>query len=193
MAEFSEQLKAFADWPQLNRAENIPDSDVRGFQIIEMENGTLISAFFPGKWRPLLVAIDTSVPLIIHACRDWIDRQAPCQQFCKHVTKVFLMVPEQLSNDILNQMAESLEDWKFEYNFQKVEYYRLHVYEKVAESVMRDEKYEQAIQVLSAAAAMVRDVGKSTELYQQAARLCKEHLTSPLQILQVASVPYAST
>jgi len=186
MGEFSEELKKFADWPQINRAENIPDGDVRGFQIIEMENGTLISAFFPGRRRPLLVAIDTSASLIIHACQDWIDRRASVQQFCKHVTKVFLMMPEKLSSDILNQMAESLDDWKFEHNYQKIEYYRLYVYEKVAESMIRDEQYEQAIQVLSAAANMTKDAERSTKLYQQAAELCKEHLISPLQILQVA-------
>jgi len=50
--------------------------------------------------------------LVLHDCADW-SRCAPVKQFCKHVGKVMMLAPEDVSVGILKKMGAEREKWEF--------------------------------------------------------------------------------
>ena len=63
--------------------------------------------------RTYRVAIDEARQTIQHDCADW-SRRSTAKRFCKHLTKVFLMLPEARACQTLSKICDELDSWSFE-------------------------------------------------------------------------------
>jgi uncharacterized protein YecE (DUF72 family) len=97
-------LRVFMDENRIKRAEGIKDDEV----VVEAASEENLR----GRVREYHVSIDVPRRLILHDCADW-NRCAPVKQFCKHVGKVMLVVPENVSVSILKKMGAEREKWEF--------------------------------------------------------------------------------
>ena len=97
-------LGIFMDEGRMNRAKGIKDKEVT----IKEFSDNLITATV----REYNVVFDFQERTILHDCADW-SRCIPAKQFCKHVGKVLLMLPQEKAMDILQQVALEREKWEF--------------------------------------------------------------------------------
>jgi uncharacterized protein YecE (DUF72 family) len=97
-------LRVFMDENRIKRAQGIKDDEV----VIEVASEENLRA----RVREYHVSIDVPRRLILHDCADW-NRCAPVKQFCKHVGKVMLVVPEEVSVSVLKKMGAEREKWEF--------------------------------------------------------------------------------
>jgi uncharacterized protein YecE (DUF72 family) len=97
-------LKVFMDDSRIKRAREIKDSEVS----IEQASEDVVKA----KVREYHVSIDVPQRLILHDCADW-SRSAPAKQLCKHVGKVMLSLPDDISVSILKKIGADRENWEF--------------------------------------------------------------------------------
>lgn len=102
--KLADLLKIFMDDNRIKRAQEIKDTEVS----IENASPDGVKA----KVREYTVSIDVSKRLIVHDCADW-SRVAPVRQFCKHVGKVMMSVPEDVSSSILKKVSADRENWEF--------------------------------------------------------------------------------
>jgi uncharacterized protein YecE (DUF72 family) len=102
--KLDELLRIFMDPSRIKRAGEIEDREVS----IEHASEDNVKA----RVREYHVSIDVPKKLILHDCADW-SRCAPAKQFCKHVGKVLMSVPDDVSVDILKKMSAEREDWEF--------------------------------------------------------------------------------
>jgi uncharacterized protein YecE (DUF72 family) len=102
--QLNELLRIFMDDMRIKRAKSIKDSEVA----IEEASEENLKA----KVREYNVSIDVSNRLVLHDCADW-SRVAPVKQFCKHVGKVMMIAPEDISVSILKKMSSEKEKWAF--------------------------------------------------------------------------------
>jgi len=97
-------LRVFMDENRIKRAKGIKDNEV----VIEQATEENVKA----KVREYHVSIDMSQRLVLHDCPDW-SRCAPVKQFCKHVGKVMMVAPKDVSVSILKKMGAEREKWEF--------------------------------------------------------------------------------
>jgi len=97
-------LRVFMDDNRIKRAKGIKDNEV----VIEQASEENVKA----KVREYHVSIDVPNRLVLHDCADW-SRCAPVKQFCKHVGKVMMFAPEDVSVSILKKMGSEREKWEF--------------------------------------------------------------------------------
>jgi len=97
-------LHVFMDDNRIKRAKSIKDNEVT----IEQASEENVKA----KVREYHVSIDASNRLILHDCPDW-SRCAPVKQFCKHVGKVMMVAPQDVSVSILKKMGAERDEWEF--------------------------------------------------------------------------------
>lgn len=97
-------LRVFMDDNRIKRAKGIKDDEI----IFEHASEENVKA----KVREYHVSIDVSNRLALHDCPDW-SRCAPLKQFCKHVGKVMMIAPEDVSLSILKKMGTEREKWEF--------------------------------------------------------------------------------
>jgi len=97
-------LRVFMDDNRIKRAKGIKDDEV----VIEQASEENLKA----KVREYYVSIDVPNRVVLHDCPDW-SRCAPVKQFCKHVGKVMLSVPEGVSVSIMKKMGAEREKWQF--------------------------------------------------------------------------------
>jgi hypothetical protein len=102
--QLNDLLRIFMDDMRIKRAKSIKDSEVA----IEEASEENLKA----KVREYNVSIDVSNRLVLHDCADW-SRVAPVKQFCKHVGKVMMIAPEDISVSILKKMSSEKEKWAF--------------------------------------------------------------------------------
>lgn len=102
--KFDDLLKVFMDDSRIARARSIKDDEV----VIEKASEEDVEA----RVREYRVSINASSRLILHDCPDW-SRCAPVKQFCKHVGKVMMLAPEDVSVSILKQMGAERDKWQF--------------------------------------------------------------------------------
>jgi len=98
-------LLTFADRGRIDRAETITQ---REFSFVR-RTPQLISAHV----KEYTVTVDVAAKVIRHSCDDW-EKRAPGKEFCKHVVRVFLSLPERMSKEILGQMILEKDLWIFE-------------------------------------------------------------------------------
>jgi len=98
-------LLAFTDRGRIDRAETITQKE---FSFVR-RSPQLISA----QVKEYTVTVDVAAKAIRHSCDDW-EKRAPEQEFCKHVVRVFLSLPERMSKEILGQMITEKDLWSFE-------------------------------------------------------------------------------
>jgi uncharacterized protein YecE (DUF72 family) len=101
---FKDLLRIFMDNSRIRRARGIKDEEVK---LQEMTSNHVKATV-----RRYHVAIDISNRLILHDCADW-SRCAPVKQFCKHVGKVLLSMPQEEAISILRKIGAEREKWEF--------------------------------------------------------------------------------
>ncbi|MGD8505393.1 MAG: DUF72 domain-containing protein [Candidatus Bathyarchaeota archaeon] len=101
---FKDLLRIFMDNRRIKRAKGLKDEEV---ELQEVTN-----AHVKAKVRKYHVAIDVSNRLILHDCADW-SRCAPVKQFCKHLGKVLMNIPENHAISILRRIGAEREKWEF--------------------------------------------------------------------------------
>jgi len=97
-------LKVFMDDNRIKRARDIKDGEVS----IEQASEDNVKA----KVREYHISIDVPQRLILHDCADW-SRCAPARQLCKHVGKVMMSLPDNVSVSILKKIGTDRENWEF--------------------------------------------------------------------------------
>ncbi len=98
-------LATLTDRSRLVNAKKVIDQEVTLEELTE----THIKA----SVRTYRVVIDGMKHTIQHDCADW-SRQSIAKRFCKHVVKVFLMLPETSANRMLMKICQELDSWSFE-------------------------------------------------------------------------------
>jgi len=99
-----ELLQSFMDAGRLKRARGIKDHEVN----IQSLTDKRVQA----SVREYHVLIDGENRVILHDCADW-SRCIPTKQFCKHLGKVFLTLPEAKALKILREVYGARGNWEF--------------------------------------------------------------------------------
>lgn len=103
----SDLLIHFTTASRLSRAEKMADDEVefiaRGENSLEAEV------------RRYNIKIDVEGREIEHNCADW-RKGTSSKRFCKHMDKLFLMLPEDEAKRILNDMIDDKDKWRFEFS-----------------------------------------------------------------------------
>ena len=97
-------LRTFLGSPRLKRAREMDDSLVS----ITQENSNIIE----GRVKEYVFRIDLPNRTISHNCQDWINNMES-KNMCKHLGKLFLMLDEGKSTNILRQVLKEKDSWLF--------------------------------------------------------------------------------
>jgi len=101
---FKDLLRILMDNRRIKRAKGIKDEEVKLQEVT--------SDHVKATVRRYNVAIDVSNRLILHDCADW-SRCGPVKQFCKHVGKVLMSMPEEEALSILRRIGTERGKWEF--------------------------------------------------------------------------------
>lgn len=112
---FSGYLKSLVEKETLNRAVRVTNET---FDIKELDfNKGVIRATVSGsKEDPYIIEIDINKKYLKHDCHDFEARRSKNKQFCKHLTKFFLMLRDShkaSTEQFLKTLSENLEKWNF--------------------------------------------------------------------------------
>lgn len=97
-------MRSLIEQPRMKRAKQIPDKEL---QIIRNEEG-----FIEAKIHNYAVIVNVKESYIRHDCEDW-QKRVEAKRFCKHVSKLFLSIPEEQSKQLLSQIINQIELWTF--------------------------------------------------------------------------------
>ena len=112
---FSILLKSFVERGTINRAANISSTD---FDIKELDitKGVTKSTVSGSKEESYYIEIDINKKLLKHNCHDFETRRSKNKQFCKHLTRFFLLLKEKNKDSaefFLKDLAENIDKWEF--------------------------------------------------------------------------------
>ncbi len=112
---FGPLLKAFSDQGVLNRAVSIPDDAV---EILEdnFEKGIIKAQITGTKENPYKIEININNLNLSHDCHDFISKKSKDKKFCKHLTKLFLLLKEKnedATKHLLEVVARDINEWEF--------------------------------------------------------------------------------
>jgi hypothetical protein len=112
---FSVLINAFVDKGTLNRSVSISDT---AFEILKFDRsrGIIESEVKGSKEESYIIEIDTNTQILRHTCHDFETRRAGTKKFCKHITKLFILLKDknqELAEFFLNKIAENIEMWDF--------------------------------------------------------------------------------
>ena len=112
---FSVLINAFVDKGTLNRSVSVSDT---AFEILKFDPSLgIIEAKVKGtKEESYIIKIDINNKILRHTCHDFESRRADMKKFCKHITKLFLLLKERNEKHaefFLNKIAENIEMWDF--------------------------------------------------------------------------------
>jgi hypothetical protein len=113
--KFSVLINAFVDKGTLNRSVSVSDSS---FELLryDQKKGIINSKVQGSKEDYYIIEIDLNKKILQHNCHDFISRRAENKKFCKHITKLFLILKEQneqAAEYFLNKLAEDIDMWNF--------------------------------------------------------------------------------
>lgn len=98
-------LMKFMGSTRLLRAEQIEDRQIE----ILRESRDSIEA----RIKEYSLEVDLKNRILKHNCEDWF-KGAGMKRICKHIGKLFLILPEKKAQEILKDMWEEKDKWKFE-------------------------------------------------------------------------------
>ncbi len=112
---FGVLLNAFTDKATLNRSVSIADD---AFESLEYnsEKGILKSKVLGSKKESYIIELDLNKKIFYHNCHDYETRRAENKKFCKHITKLFLLLrenDEKSAEILLKNLAEDIDKWDF--------------------------------------------------------------------------------
>ena len=99
-----ELLQGFMDTPRFKRARRIKDKEVNILEVTDKQVKALI--------RDYHVLIDLQNRSILHDCTDW-SRCIPVKQFCKHLGKILMSLPQEKAVQIMRKIYSEREEWEF--------------------------------------------------------------------------------
>ena len=89
---------------KIRRAKRIKDEEVRILEATVKRVGALI--------RDYHLLIDLGKRVVFHDCADW-SRCISVKQFCKHVGKIMMCLPEERAVEILRMICLERDEWEF--------------------------------------------------------------------------------
>jgi hypothetical protein len=112
---FGVLLNAFADKGTLNRSVSVSDA---AFELFEYNQAKgIVKAKVKGSIEEFYeIDIDTNERILRHNCFDFMERRVESKQFCKHITKLFLLLKdrnEKIAEFFLNELAKNIDNWDF--------------------------------------------------------------------------------
>jgi len=114
-SNFSILLNAFTDKGTLNRSVSVSDT---AFELLEYDRnkGIIKSKVKGSKEESYFIEVNINNKIIRHNCHDFETRRADNKKFCKHLTKLFLLLKdknENLADFFLSKIAENIDKWDF--------------------------------------------------------------------------------
>jgi uncharacterized protein YecE (DUF72 family) len=100
----ADHLLHFTNVPRITRAEQIGDDELD----ITFNSGDRVEAGI----RRYSIEIDRNSKTVTHDCDDW-RKGADRKRICKHVAKLLLSLPEGQAQELLTEMWESRDGWRF--------------------------------------------------------------------------------
>ncbi len=115
LSNFSVLINAFVDKGTLNRSVSVSDA---AFELLKCDRskGIIKSKVKGSKEEAYLIEIDTNNKILRHNCNDFKTRRADNKKFCKHLTKLFLLLKdknENIAEFFLSKLAENIDKWDF--------------------------------------------------------------------------------
>ncbi|MFW9878490.1 MAG: hypothetical protein ACFFG0_35865, partial [Candidatus Thorarchaeota archaeon] len=115
ITSFNVLLKSFVEKGTIYRAANISSND---FKIKELDTtkGIMKSTVSGSKEEPYYIEIDINNKLLKHNCHDFETRRSINKKFCKHLTRLFLLLKEEkedIAEFFLKDLAENIDKWEF--------------------------------------------------------------------------------
>ncbi|MFW9880368.1 MAG: hypothetical protein ACFFG0_45425 [Candidatus Thorarchaeota archaeon] len=112
---FSNLVNAFVDKGTLNRSVSVSDA---AFELLtyDTNQGILNSKVKGSKEESYVIEIDTNKKILFHNCLDFRKNRANDKKFCKHITKLFLMLREKdedIAEFFLRDLAKNIDKWDF--------------------------------------------------------------------------------
>lgn len=101
---FQELLHLFLNDTRIKRAKTIKNKEVNLLEVSDECVRALI--------RDYHVLIDMQRRLVLHDCADW-SRSAPLKQFCKHLGKIMLTLPEEKAIGVMRKIVSERDKWEF--------------------------------------------------------------------------------
>lgn len=167
------------------RARGIPDNH---FHSVTLSGGAgqfvAFGLFTMGQFGGYVVHVDQTKKTIVHDCPDWKERQAPTRRFCKHVAKFFMLLPLEVANALLDDIASD-RTWQFISNPRTVAHVRAQTQEDVFLRLLEEGKIREAVGTLMSAAATNAKAALE-ERTTRALLTAAQHL-SPSEALQFAT------
>ena len=113
--DFSEHLKSLVEKETLNRAARVRNE---AFDIKELNfnKGFIKATVLGSKEEPYIIEMDIKNKYLKHDCHDFETRRSKNKQFCKHLTKFFLLLRDSHkapTEQFLKSLSENLEEWNF--------------------------------------------------------------------------------
>ncbi len=168
------------------RARGIPDSH---FHSVTLTGGVgqfvAFGLFATGQFGGYVVHVDQTKKTIVHDCPDWKERQAPTRRFCKHVAKFFMLLPLEVANALLDDIARD-RTWQFISSQRTVARVRAQTQEDVFLRLLEEGKIREAVGTLMSAAAATSAKAAFEERTTRALLTAAQHL-SPGEALQFAT------
>ena len=101
---FKELLEVLMPPRKIRRAKRIRDEEVTVQEATDRHVRAEI--------RDYRLLIDLKKRMVFHDCADW-SRCIPVKQFCKHVGKVMMSLPEERAVKILRMICLERDEWDF--------------------------------------------------------------------------------
>ena len=113
--DFSEHLKSLVEKETLNRAVRVRNE---AFDIKELnfDKGFIKATVSGSSKDPYIIEMDIKNKYLKHNCHDFETRRSKNKQFCKHLTKFFLLLRDShkaSTEQFLKSLSENLEKWNF--------------------------------------------------------------------------------
>lgn len=114
-SDYNVLLKIFSDKSTINRAVSISTELIK-FLEVNQDKEVVKAQFLGSKKESYSIEIDLKKKTIKHNCHDYVERRAPNKKFCKHLTRLFLIMKEKnkkFVENLLSNLADSINEWEY--------------------------------------------------------------------------------
>jgi hypothetical protein len=101
----TELLQELTDPTRLDRGKKIRDEECR----VDDSSEKTVRATV----RNYSIELDLKEKVLTHDCDDWM-KGVGIKRLCKHVVKLFLLLPRNRSETVLRDMLDTKADWQFQ-------------------------------------------------------------------------------
>ena len=108
-------LKAFSDKGTLTRAISVSE-DAFDITTFDFKAGKIKAKVIGTQKGVYDINIDVNNKIVYHNCHDFVTKRAENKKFCKHLTKLFLLLKERNEGSVtgfLKELAINIDEWNF--------------------------------------------------------------------------------